>query len=116
MAVLLLAAAILGCAHAPQAASRLTVCYPQQCYLDVQNDNGAIIAVRYYDSTGVGDMLGLVQSGAVRRFILPRRTSRTIIVEVARDKYVFRSKSRLSLPPLENVFHFPADFEVTPAP
>ena len=112
IAAFVLAAATVGCAsQAQHSSTRLTVCYPRQCYIDVQNDNGAILAARYYDSTGIGDVLGLVQSGAVRRFILPRRTSRTITVEVSFNKQVYRSQARLLLPPLENVFHFPADFE-----
>jgi len=57
-AMLLLAAATLGCASASRRSAALaTVCYPQQCFLDVQNDNGMSVGVRYYDSTGVGDVL-----------------------------------------------------------
>ena len=116
-AMLLLAAATLGCASASRRSAALaTVCYPQQCFLAVQNDNGMSVGVRYYDSTGVGDVLGLVKGESVRRFTLSRRTSRTVIVEVTLDRQVYRSQSRLSLPPSENVFHFPADFATKPTP
>jgi hypothetical protein len=113
--MLLLVAATLGCASASasrRSAALATVCYPQQCFLDIQNDNGMSIGVRYYDSSGVGDVLGLVKQG-VRRFTLSRRTSRTVIVEVTLDRQVYRSQARLSLPPAENVFHFPSDFAAT---
>ena len=114
IAALLLAAAAFGCASQGRPSpSRTTICYPRQCFLDVQNDEGVIIGVRYYDSTGVGDVLGSVKSGSIRRFVLSRRTSRTITVEVSLRKQVYRSQARLALPPLENVFHFPADFETT---
>jgi hypothetical protein len=113
-ATLVLAAAIVACASAArQSASPANVCYPRQCFLDVQNDNGLLIGVRYYDSTGVGDVLGSVHSGSVRRFALSRRTSRTITVEVSRDKEIYRAQTKLLLPPFENVLHFPTDFETT---
>jgi hypothetical protein len=114
IATLVLAAAMLGCASAArQSATAANVCYPQQCFLDVQNDNGLLIGVRYYDSTGVGDVLGSVRPGSVRRFALSRRTSRTVTVEVSRDKGIFRAQAKLLLPPFENVLHFPTDFETT---
>ena len=109
---LILAVAVPGCASAPrQSATQATVCYPRQCFLDVQNDNGMMIAVAYYDSAGAGDTLGSVGAESIRRFLLLRRTSRTITIEVSRDRQVFRGHIHLSLPPLENVVHFPADFE-----
>lgn len=116
IATLVLAAAMLACASAArQSAAAATVCYPQQCFLDVQNDNGLLIGVRYYDSTGVGDVLGSVRPGSVRRFVLSRRTSRTITVEISRDKETYRAQAKLLLPPFENVLHFPTDFETTSA-
>ena len=114
IATLVLAAAMLACASAArQSAAAANVCYPQQCFLDVQNDNGLLIGVRYYDSTGVGDVLGSVRPGVVRRFVLSRRTSRTITVEISRDKETYRAQAKLLLPPFENVLHFPTDFETT---
>ena|SRR5258708_25139637 len=112
IATLGLAAAMLGCASLPrQSAKSAALCYPSQCLLEVNNDIGRIIAVRYYDSTGVGDVLGAVQPLGVRHFALSRRTSRTITVEVSRDKEVFRSRATISRSPSENILHFPADFE-----
>lgn len=108
------AATILACASSGrQSSAAAAVCYPQQCYLDVQNDQGLLISVRYYDSTGVGDLLGSVRPGAIRRFVLARRTSRSITVEASLDRDVYRAKATLSLPPRENVVHFPTDFETT---
>ncbi len=116
LGTLMLAATIFGCASLfKRSTAPETVCYPQQCYLDVQNDNGILIGVRYYDSTGVGDVLGSVGPGSVRRFALSRRTSRTITVEVTREREVYRAQAKLSLPPFENVVHFPTDFETTTA-
>jgi hypothetical protein len=104
--------AVSGCASTPrQSAAQASLCFPSQCVLDVQNDNAAVIAVAYYDSTGVGDVLGSVGAQSVRRFPLSRRTSRTITIEVSQDRQVFRTHVHLSLPPLPNVIHFPADFE-----
>jgi len=106
---------ILGgarCASVPrQSAAQAAVCFPNQCVLDVQNDNAAVIAVAYYDSAGAGDVLGSVGAQSVRRFPLSRRTSRTITIEVSQDRQVFRGHMHVSLPPLPNVIHFPADFE-----
>ena len=111
-AAAILAVAFLGCATAPrQSATQAALCFPRQCVLDVQNDNGMMIAVAYYDSAGVGDVLGSVGAESVRRFLLLRRTSRMITIEVSQDRQVFRGHIHLSLPPLENVIHFPADFE-----
>jgi hypothetical protein len=101
-----------GCASVPrQSATQAALCFPNHCVLDVQNDNASVIAVAYYDSTGVGDVLGSVGAQSVRRFALSRRTSRTITIEVSQDRQVFRGHIHLSLPPLPNVIHFPADFE-----
>lgn len=112
-----LAVATLGCASLTRRSSaRESACYPQQCYLNVQNDNGLMIGVRYFDSTGVGDVLGLVVPGKVRRFTLSRRTSRTVTIEVSRDRQLYRSHATLAAPPLENVIHFPADFELASGP
>jgi hypothetical protein len=101
---------LIGCSHATGAGSQRTTCFPQQCVLDVQNDDSRIISVRYQDSTGVGDMLGLVRASAVRRFVLARRTSRTVIIEVRRDGEVFRVRATLGNPPSASVVHFPTDF------
>jgi len=109
--LLALAATILGCASSARRSAPTALCYPQQCDLDVQNDQGLLIVVRYYDSTGVGDILGSVAPEAVRRFVLSRRTSRSITVEVSLDRGVYRATATLSLPPRENVVHFPTDFE-----
>jgi hypothetical protein len=108
------ALAMFGCASlGGRPASRQSVCYPQQCFVAVQNDDVRKIAVRYYDSTGAGELLGSVESGNVRRFALSRRTSRTITVEVTIDRRVYRAKTRGLLPPSEDVVHFPAEFEST---
>ena len=56
------------------------------------------------------------QSGAVRRFALSRRTSRTITAEISRDKETYRAWAKLLLPPFENVLHFSIDSETTSAP
>jgi hypothetical protein len=111
LALLAIASLVLhGCASGGAGTSQRTTCFPQQCFLDVQNDDSRIISVRYADSTGVGDMLGLVRAGSVRRFTLTRRTSRTVIIEVRRDGEAFRVRATLGAPPSANVIHFPADF------
>jgi hypothetical protein len=113
---LALAVTAVGCASFRGRSQRETSCYPQQCFLDVQNDNGQSIAVRYFDSTGSGDLLGLVIPGGVRRFVLPRRTSRAVVVEVKREHQVYRSQTTVLLPQYENLIHFPADFELASGP
>jgi hypothetical protein len=91
-----------------------TLCYPRQCSLDVQNDEAQRVGVAYYDSTGVGETLGSVDAGKVRRFSLSRRTSRTVTVEILSDREVYRARLTLSQAPFANVMHFPADFEAAP--
>ncbi len=95
------------------AANSLTACFPQQCQLDVQNDNGRVIGVRYSDaSTGVGELLGSVVGISVRRFTLPRRTGRNIIVDVEQGGALYRAQLTVPHRPDENVLHFPGDFEL----
>jgi hypothetical protein len=112
-----LAVATLGCASLSHRPSfRETSCYPRDCFLDVQNDNGLSIAVRYFDSTGAGDVLGLVFPVTVRRFALTRRTSRAVTIEVKRERQVYRSQPKLLVPQYENLIHFPADFDLVSGP
>ena len=107
------ATTVVACASTGSRRATAGLCQPQQCYVDVQNDKGLRIGVRYYDSTGVGDVLGSVQAGSIRRFALPRRTSRTITIEVSDDRTAYRTQATLSLPPRENLIHFPADFQAS---
>jgi hypothetical protein len=108
---LVFAAALAGCISLGGHTPPDSVCQPRQCLLDVQNDDGPTIAVRYYDSTGVGDVLGSVRSGSVQRFALTRRTGRTIIIEVSDDGKSYRTQTKVSPAPFPNVIHFPADFD-----
>lgn len=105
------ATVVAGCASAGRRHAPASLCQPQQCSLDLQNDVGLLIGVRYYDSTGVGDVLGSVRAGSVRRFTLSRRTSRTVTIEVSEYGTAYRTWATLSLPPRDNVVHFPADFQ-----
>jgi hypothetical protein len=113
IATLAFAAAVAGCASIASRGAPAGLCQPQQCYVDVQNDIGVLIAVRYYDSTGVGDVLGSVRAGSIQRFALSRRTSRTITIEVSDGGAAYRTEATMSLPPRENVIHFPADFQTS---
>lgn len=112
-AMLVLTAGAIGCASlGGKPTARASTCFPQQCFIEVRNEQSKTIGVRYYDSTGVGDLLGAVQSGAVRRFVLSRRTSRTITVEVSYDRQVYRAQTVLRDHGYQDVIHFPSDFEV----
>lgn len=94
-------------------ANAVTACFPQQCQLDVQNDLARVISVRYSDSaTGLGELLGSVAGISIRRFTLPRRTGRNIIVDVEQGGAVYRAQLTVPHRPDENVLHFPADFEL----
>jgi hypothetical protein len=113
IATLVFATAVAGCASTGSRRSPAGLCQPQQCYVDVQNDIGVLIGVRYYDSTGVGDLLGSVRAGSIQRFPLSRRTSRTITIEVSDGVTAYRAQATMSLPPRENVIHFPTDFQTS---
>ena len=113
IATFVLAAAAVACAHNPSPGTRDTICYPQQCSLEVKNDQGQMISLRYYDSTGVGDLLGSVAPATFQRFVLSRRTGRNITLEATVDKQVYRAQTKLLLPRYQQaVVHFPGDFAV----
>jgi hypothetical protein len=112
IATLVLAAATFGCASLiGRPASTETTCYPHKCILNVENYNGRPIAVRYYDSTGVGDVLGEIGPMGSGYFALTRRTARTVTIEVTRDKQLFRAQTTVGPRRYQNVIRFPADFE-----
>jgi hypothetical protein len=115
VAVALLAVTLACASRTWQSPTPATLCYPRQCSLDIQNDNAQRIGVAYYDSAGVGETLGSVDAGGVRRFSLSRRTSRTVTVEILSEREVYRARLTLSQAPFANVMHFPADFEAAPA-
>jgi len=116
IATLVFGAATLGCASLGRgSAVSAERCFPKQCLLEVQNDYAQLIAVGYFDSTGVGDVLGSVRPLSVQFFALTRRTSRAVTVQVTQDGKVYRTKAYLSLPPIPNLLHFPTDFKLASA-
>lgn len=116
IATLLVGAALVGCASLGRGSTASAErCYPNQCLLEVQNDYGQLIAVGYFDSTGVGDALGSVRPLSVQFFALTRRTSREVTVQVTYDGHVYRTNAHLALPPIPNLVHFPTDFKLASA-
>lgn len=98
-----------GCfAHTPREAA--LPCGGHACSISIQNDGASFLAVRYADSSGRGDILGLIRPASIRLFRIQWVRSATI--RVIAD--IQGGGTYVANIPLvgtrTNEVHFPSDF------
>jgi hypothetical protein len=99
----------VGC-RASTGASPALPCLGHLCTLTVQNNSGTSVTLRYVDSTGQRQVLGLVDPVAVRSFPMQWvRSAGVRLYAVTRDHETFQADVALQ-PVRATEVHYPEDF------
>jgi hypothetical protein len=102
----------VGCSSRPPAPA--LPCAGHPCTLTVQNNSGTDVTIRYVDSTGRGEVLGLVPPAEVKRFQLRWiRSAGVRLYAETRGQGTFQSDVALE-PVVATEVRFPDGFILAP--